>query len=486
MKVKSFFNSIKNINIVAIFAGSFIALSFLFNGSAFLSLYHILGQISEIRNISYISVVVAYLVQCLGMALYAALVKKVPALTNRPAFSCGILILEMLSVSLCMMTSEPGQAIVCDLILNFFIGMNSGDYLTSLSKYVPHGIRGTVFGTATGIGSVGSWLITLMGPDDFFISRRVLIVYAAIFIVNVAVVCLSAYFRGVKNEEKEKRSENLQDKAPVLKISVLVLLAVIITLYGAVQEMSAYFPLGDEVNYSNTKEFARAFYAITLVAAGIINDLKRQLGGIICTVLLVMPFVFLALKGYYSNAFVILIISYLVIGFYSVFRAISFADYASEYASYGFIAVGGLFFGRFGEAVGFGTSTFFENNVLALVLVNVFLYIVTIVLFACHQYLMGPKGLINGAVAAKPENEGEENGTSPLESFSAYYGLSAREAEVLTEILAGKSNNEISEALFISGNTVKFHMKNILKKTGCTNRTELIGVFNNSVKDKAD
>lgn len=477
MKVKSFVYSIKHINIVAILAGLFMALSFLFNGSAFLSLYHILGQISGIKNISYISVVLAYLVQCLGMALYGMLVKKVPALTNRPAFSCGILALEMLSVSLCMMTNEPGQTIICDLILNFFIGMNSGDYLTALSKYIPYGIRGTVFGTASGIGSVGSWLITLMGPDNFFISRRVLIVYAAIFILNTAVVCLRAYFKAARNETEEKHTESLQDRAPTLKISVLVLSALIITLFGAVHEMSAYFPLADEVNYSNTKEFARAFYAITLVAAGIISDLKRQLGGIICTVLLVMPFVFLALKGYYSNAFVILIISYLVIGFYSVFRAISFADYASEYASYGFITVGGLFFGRLGEAIGFGTSTFFEDNVIALVLVNVLLYIATIVLFACQQYLMGPKGLVSGAVKTKDEIEGEEDRTSPLEKFSANYGLSAREVEVLEQILAGKSNNEISEALFISGNTVKFHMKNILKKTECANRTELISMY---------
>ena len=477
MKVKSFVYSIKHINIVAILAGLFMALSFLFNGSSFLSLYHSLGQTSGIENIGYISVVVAYLIQCLGMALYGILVKKAPMLTNKPAFSCGILALEMLSVSLYMMTDDPGQGIICDLVLNFFIGMNAGDYLTALSKYVPHGIRGTVFGTASGIGSVGSWLITLMGPDNFFISKRVLIVYAAIFILNVAVVCMSAYFRAAKSEAEVGRTEVRQESSPALKISVLVLSAVIITLFGTVHEMSGYFPLTAEVNYSNTKEFARAFYAITLVAAGIINDLKRQLGGIICMVLMVMPFVFVALKGYYSNAFVILIVSYLVTGFYSVFRSISFADYASEYGNYGFIAVGGLFFGRLGEAIGFGTSEFFEDKVLALVLVNTILYIATIVLFACQQYLMGSKGLWGGTAMVKTDNEGEENRTSALEKFSANYGLSAREVEVLEQILAGKSNNEISEALFISGNTVKFHMKNILKKTECANRTELISMY---------
>ncbi|HHY17990.1 MAG TPA: helix-turn-helix transcriptional regulator, partial [Firmicutes bacterium] len=35
------------------------------------------------------------------------------------------------------------------------------------------------------------------------------------------------------------------------------------------------------------------------------------------------------------------------------------------------------------------------------------------------------------------------------------------------------SNSEISSVLYISENTVKFHVKNILKKTGCSNRNEI-------------
>ena len=480
MNGKNFLNSIRHINIVAILTGLFIAFSFLFNGSSFLSVYHSLGQIADIKNIEYISVVVAYLVQCIGMVLYGVLVKKVPTLTNRLAVSCGILALEMLSISLYMMTADPRQAIICGLILNLFIGLNSADYLTALSKFVPHSIRGTIFGIASGIGSVGSWLITLMGPDNFLISKRVIIVYAAIFIVNTVIISLSAYFRNAKGEPEHVGSLSGRDGAPALKISVLVLSAVIIILFGAVNEMSGYFPITSEANSTNIKELARAFYAITLVAAGIINDLKRQLGGIICVVLLVMPFALLALKGYYSNAFVILIISYLIMGFYSVFRAISFADYASDYGAYGFIAIGGLLFGRFGEGLGFSASLFFGNNVIALVLVNAILYLVTIVLFAWQQYLMGPKGLMNGMMRGKADPEQEEPAGSKMGDFSAGHGLSAREAEVMEQILLGKSNNEISEALFISGNTVKFHMKNILKKTGCSNRTELISLYEKS------
>jgi DNA-binding NarL/FixJ family response regulator len=51
-------------------------------------------------------------------------------------------------------------------------------------------------------------------------------------------------------------------------------------------------------------------------------------------------------------------------------------------------------------------------------------------------------------------------------------GLSEREAEVLRLVAAGKSNRDIAERLVISVNTVFQHVRSILNKTGCSNRTE--------------
>jgi DNA-binding CsgD family transcriptional regulator/tetratricopeptide (TPR) repeat protein len=51
-------------------------------------------------------------------------------------------------------------------------------------------------------------------------------------------------------------------------------------------------------------------------------------------------------------------------------------------------------------------------------------------------------------------------------------GLSAREAEVLRHVAGGLSNREIGERLFLSHNTVANHVRAILRKTGCANRTE--------------
>ncbi len=52
--------------------------------------------------------------------------------------------------------------------------------------------------------------------------------------------------------------------------------------------------------------------------------------------------------------------------------------------------------------------------------------------------------------------------------------LTAREIEVLKEIVAGKSNQEIGTALFISEGTVKSHVNNILTKLGVNDRTQAV------------
>ncbi|MFT6535028.1 MAG: DNA-binding CsgD family transcriptional regulator [Alpinimonas sp.] len=53
------------------------------------------------------------------------------------------------------------------------------------------------------------------------------------------------------------------------------------------------------------------------------------------------------------------------------------------------------------------------------------------------------------------------------------WGLTAREFEVFTLVVQGSRNRAIANSLVISENTVKFHVANILKKVGATNRSEL-------------
>jgi len=70
------------------------------------------------------------------------------------------------------------------------------------------------------------------------------------------------------------------------------------------------------------------------------------------------------------------------------------------------------------------------------------------------------------------------NGFQKLASqnSSSPEGLTEREIEVLHLMVDGLGNKKIAEKLFISENTVKYHIRNILQKLGVQNRTEAVGL----------
>jgi len=55
-------------------------------------------------------------------------------------------------------------------------------------------------------------------------------------------------------------------------------------------------------------------------------------------------------------------------------------------------------------------------------------------------------------------------------------GLTAREAEVLRLVAAGRTNREIADELFISAKTASVHVSNILRKVGATTRGEAAAI----------
>ena len=56
------------------------------------------------------------------------------------------------------------------------------------------------------------------------------------------------------------------------------------------------------------------------------------------------------------------------------------------------------------------------------------------------------------------------------------HDFSERELEILRELITGDSNAEIGQRLGIAASTVKYHVQNMLEKTGMHTRTELAAV----------
>ena len=54
--------------------------------------------------------------------------------------------------------------------------------------------------------------------------------------------------------------------------------------------------------------------------------------------------------------------------------------------------------------------------------------------------------------------------------------LTEREVEVLRQVAGGNKNRDIARKLFISGETVKVHIKHIMEKLGATDRTQAVAI----------
>lgn len=124
-------------------------------------------------------------------------------------------------------------------------------------------------------------------------------------------------------------------------------------------------------------------------------------------------------------------------------------------------------FGRLGDAAGSLTGIILNDKLIPLVIVASICFVLTyVVFFMLYNKLYMP---VPQSIPSQKER---------LNTFIQKHQLSSREIEVLNLIIEGASNGEISAKLFISENTVKFHVRNILKKTGCSNRTELLSALN--------
>ena len=70
--------------------------------------------------------------------------------------------------------------------------------------------------------------------------------------------------------------------------------------------------------------------------------------------------------------------------------------------------------------------------------------------------------------------QNKEPKAGPLPLVAADGVLSPRESEVLQLIVAGRTNKEIADALFLSENTVKTHVNSLYTKLGVNRRTQAV------------
>ena len=259
-------------------------------------------------------------------------------------------------------------------------------------------------------------------------------------------------------------------EAPHSDKLIIPLAAVVIALLSVVKGLGFYFPSSDLSGGVISAETTRAFYAVGLIAAGFLNDRNRKHGAICCLCALIFPFLTFALRGAPDTGTVMWIAGYIFFGFFSVYRVVTFSDLAGKKDNLLYIAGFGLMFGRIGDALGALIGISMCNTATTLIWISAALLLLTFVMFFWYY---------NKVYASLPVQDISIE--DRIHEFEEAYHMTDRESEVFELIVAGRSNAEIAADLYVSENTVKFHVRNALKKTACPNRTELTAKFRKSI-----
>ena len=355
------------------------------------------------------------------------------------------------------LVSQLLPILIFGYLMNLFHGIIAGFYLTLMATQVEQKHRSIVFGGAYAASSIASWLLSLPNHSSFLHSGYALIMYGIFICITIGMIVV---------EKERVPLEKITYTEEKTSVGTIALAGLTVVLVSMTRGIGFYFPIAD-ISEGISLEFSRAFYAIGLILAGIVGDRSRKYGAVSCLAALFFPFAMIALSNEVGISMVLWILGYCLFGFLTVFRTVLFSDIARTKDNFLYMAGFGLMFGRIGDASGNLAGIILNDKLIPLVIVSSICFVAAfVVFFMLYNKLYIP--------VPQPLPSQEER----LNAFIQKHELSLRETEVLNLIIKGASNCEISAKLFISENTVKFHVRNILKKTGCSNRTELLTAMN--------
>lgn len=131
--------------------------------------------------------------------------------------------------------------------------------------------------------------------------------------------------------------------------------------------------------------------------------------------------------------------------------------------------------------------SFFKQNIWWLSLVTIVLLIMLIIVFTRYkankqkqyQLIINMRNDIKSLLDELKEKEAISANKAPktieekIKDLAIKHQLTERETDVLFHITKGYNNQQIADALFVSVNTIKYHLRNIYEKLDVNKRTEI-------------
>ena len=480
---------------------------FLLTSTAYLAWTYRVVELAEAPIADAVTLIAAYLMQAAGIGLFALLLRRRPDLVQKSVYAA--LGLHMVFLVPSVLCSAFVQVLIFGCVLNLLCGWIAGYYLYRLAGTPGASVSALTLGAGYSAAIFASWLMSLPGRELVYSAKIVMIICmlltaAAVFVIRMRMIPEGAYFSdgslseggSAENVPKKMRlsegarsggdsaeavpvstwqsnRESSSDSKPSTKYELpqdmsrgqfLLLAGALVLLLSVVNSCGFSFPSAD-IRNGISVEFSRLFYAAGLLIAGYANDKNRRYGAVCAVIALVIPFFILAAHDEPVSSNFFWALSYFASGFYTVYRIILFSDISRDFSLIP-LCGSGLLIGRIGDAAGEVLCLALSGHFLILVGAAALLFVASMLLF------LRVYRVLYFTVPQKQKSEQEI-----FIQFSESYNLSAREREVLRFLLQEKTNQEIADELCISDGTVKYHIHNLLQKTGCPNRLKLISTY---------
>ena len=418
-------------------------------------LYH-LTELSSPLSVDVLTMGVGYLMQAAGIGISLYLARTQNLLRQQRVLSLATVGFVACLVP-AILSADLAPVLAFGYLANLLCGTVQGYYLHLLARDVDERHRGIVFGGAYAVSTGCSWLLSIAMRGS--LTRGIPGIVTCVVLAVPAIAFIRTFPSPTDDHTAVK---------PVVgsfaSDSSLLLACAVVTLMSLTKGAGFSFPSVDLLE-GVSLELSRLLYGVGLLVAGFASDRNRRIGALCCAGALVTPFLMLALSGAAAPATFMWALGYLLNGFFSVFRVVLLADLAVA-RNKPYLAGLGLLSGRVGDALGTIVAVSLSSSPLVLITVVSALFALTLMLFfVLYQRLYLP------VVEPKPTER------EIFELFAARHDLSVREREVLRLVLAERTNAEIASELFVSEATVKYHVRNLLKKTGCKNRVEILALY---------
>ena len=420
-----------------------LALGFFWCSSVYLTEEQYMLNYADTKYINIVELLFGSIAMALGILAFGIIYRKAK---NIKKHYTVFIMLSLITSIIFFLIKNTTIMSICLCLTCFFgtAGFGAGYHFSLLGENINKEYRGKVFALGYGLGSVGTYLLVLL-PEKFYSS-----IYSLTLYIPIILIILYLVLRHTSLEEIKKETYSNSFKNHFIKLSIIVLAMSLLSALST-DAISLH-----TINVSGGYGSTRLYYCMGLLIAGYLADKNKR----VFDAFTIMSFIFsllaiVLLKDNYSIN-LIAALSYFFIGFFVLFRTITFINLVDTNKSIIFASAFGLMYSRIME----GILTLVEDRILTNYTALIITISIVLAIVILMYYLLYTE-----------TNKIEKSDI--IKQLSIKYKLSTQEEKVLTHLIEGKSNQEIADFLYISLYTVKRHVSSIYKKTKM-NKKELI------------